>query len=72
MFGFYVKSSIFLHYAIFEILTLKKIGPPYDRARPRSGHREKSMFAGDRVGSCKEEEYINDGESYFVRTTLRR
>ena len=29
MFGFYVESSIFLHYAIFEILTLTKIDPPY-------------------------------------------
>ena len=29
MFWFYVKSNIFLHYAIFEILNSKKIGPPY-------------------------------------------
>ena len=27
--GFYIKSSIFLHYAVFEILTSKIIGPPY-------------------------------------------
>ena len=29
IFGFYVESNIFLHYTIFEILTLKKIGSRY-------------------------------------------